>query len=179
MTSMRSGMRLDLLSRSLAAAAGVGPSVPVGTLGPGSSRRWGTRRMAGSAYPGVVPCALPWPERSRWTPAGGAEPGSLRGSNGGRCFQPVTHPSDPGDDLALQMGDIEIVHDPLPAGVPFAPGAGGLSSLPAEPAIGMVGKLAMTATIVAAGASLYSVTAVLTPPVSYASVACVHVMPCL
>ncbi|TMK48971.1 MAG: hypothetical protein E6G55_01195 [Actinobacteria bacterium] len=88
----------------------------------------------------------------------------------------MTHPSDPRDDLALQMGDIEIVHDPLPAGVPFAPGAGGLPSPPAEPAIGMVGKLAMTATIVAAGASLYSVAAVLTPAVGSASVAFMMLM---
>jgi hypothetical protein len=89
----------------------------------------------------------------------------------------MTHPPDPRDDLALQLGDIEVVHDLGPAAVfiprtadgPGAPGRG-------EPPIGMVGKLAMTATIVAAGASLYSVAAVLTPSVGSATVALMMLM---
>jgi hypothetical protein len=89
----------------------------------------------------------------------------------------VTHPPDPRDDLALQLGDIEVVHDPGPVAVliprteggPAAPGRG-------EPPIGMVGKLAMTATIVAAGASLYSVAAILTPSVGSATVAFMMLM---
>ncbi len=90
----------------------------------------------------------------------------------GQCFQPVTHPPDPRDDLALQLGDIEIVHAPAPAGGLIHPGVGGpVAPGSSEPPLGTVGKLAMTATIVAAGASLYSVTAILTPAVGSATVA--------
>lgn len=94
----------------------------------------------------------------------------------GRCFAPVTHPTDPRDDLALKLGDIEIVHAPAPAGGFIDPGTGGPVSPGDEPPIGMVGKLAMTATIVAAGASLYSVAAVLTPAVGSATVAFMMLM---
>jgi hypothetical protein len=95
----------------------------------------------------------------------------------GRCFQRVVHVPEARDDLALQLGDIEIVHAPAPPGGLIHPGERGPAApVRNGPPLGMVGKLAMTATIVGAGASLYSVAAVLTPSVGSATVAFIMMM---
>jgi len=130
--------------------------------------------MAGSAYPGPSSLALRWAGTTTtmdtcWKCGDGISPGI---EWCGRCFQRVVHVPDARDDLALQLGDIEIVHAPAPPEGLIHPGEGGPAAPGRrEPPIGMVGKLAMTATIVGAGASLYSLAAVLTPSVGSATVA--------
>lgn len=135
--------------------------------------------MAGSAYPGPSSLALRWAGTTTtmdtcWKCGARISPGI---EWCGRCFQRVVHVPDARDDLALQLGDIEIVHAPAPIGGLIHPGEGGPDApVRDEPPLGMVGKLAMTATIVAAGASLYSVAAILTPSVGSATVAFMMLM---
>ncbi|HEX9716961.1 MAG TPA: hypothetical protein VGA93_03360 [Actinomycetota bacterium] len=96
----------------------------------------------------------------------------------GQCFEPVVRLPEASDDRALAFDDLRIVHAPAPAIHQDEVSPERCSSLlrggPTTPAI--AGKLVLTAAVVAAGAGLYSMPAVLAQAVGRPAIALMIVL---